>query len=183
MRVGESKPRKADVRIIAATNRELAQAIATGKFREDLYYRLSVIVVEVPPLRDRKEDILPLARGFVRSFARRLKMPQLTLGAACLDWLLSYHWPGNVRELENAIERSAVMSRDGLILPEHLPPAIIQGAAVKHETDPLELTLWQLERQHIDKVLELTGGNRTKAARALGISQATLWRKLKNARS
>jgi DNA-binding NtrC family response regulator/predicted hydrocarbon binding protein len=180
MRVGESKPRKVDVRIIAATNRNLAQAIASGKFREDLYYRLSVIVVEVPPLRERKEDILPLARGFVRSFARRLKMPQLTLGASCLDWLLSYHWPGNVRELENAIERSAVMSRDGLILPEHLPPAIIQGAAVKNEHNPLELTLWQLERQHIDKVLELTGGNRTKAARALGISQATLWRKLKN---
>ncbi len=180
LRVGDSKPRKIDVRIIAATNRGLAQAVREGAFREDLFYRLGVIEIEVPPLRDRKEDIIPLARYFVEQLARRLKMPQLRLHATCLDYLQEYHWPGNVRELENAIERAAVFCKDGMILPEDLPAHIVHSRSIRDvAVDPLTRTLDQVEQEHINAVMELTGGNRTRAARILGISPTTLWRKLK----
>jgi len=177
MRVGESVPRTIDVRIISATNRDLAAALREGRFREDLYYRLRVIEIEIPPLRARREDILPLARHFVGRFAKRLEIPGLRLDAATLDFLLDYPWPGNVRELENAIERAAVLSRDGLILPAHLPPRVVHGGAAG-EGNPLGRTLAAAERDHIRAVLKSLGGNRTRAARALGISASTLWRKL-----
>jgi len=179
-RIGENLPRKIDVRIIAATNRDLGAAIAQGKFREDLFYRLRVIEIEVPPLRERKEDILPLARYFVEQLAKNLKMPQLRLDATCLDHLQAYAWPGNVRELENAMERATVLSREGVILPEYLPPSIIHSEAAQAPAGaPQNRTLAQLEREHIQAVLGMTGGNRTRAAKILGISPATLWRKLK----
>ncbi|HEY3325171.1 MAG TPA: sigma 54-interacting transcriptional regulator [Planctomycetota bacterium] len=182
MRVGESRPRKIDVRIIAATNRNLEQAVRDGKFREDLYYRLRVIEVYIPPLRERKEDILPLARFFVQQFARRLKRPNLRLDAAALDFLQAYPWPGNVRELENAIERAAVLSRDAVIMPECLPPSVIHGAADVRVTSGMpERTLAQVEQDYIRSVLQVTGGNRARAARILGISAVTLWRRLKGA--
>ncbi len=180
MPVGESKTRKIDVRVIAATNRNLGQAVREGTFREDLYYRLGVIEIEVPPLRDRRDDIIPLARYFVGRLSRRLKMPQLRLHATCLDYLQAYYWPGNVRELENAIERAAVFCKDGLILPEDLPAHIVHSRSMRDgASDPLTRTLEQVEKSHIQAVLEVTGGNRTRAARILGISPTTLWRKLK----
>jgi two-component system, NtrC family, response regulator HydG len=180
MPVGESKTRKIDVRVIAATNRNLGQAVREGAFREDLYYRLGVIEIEVPPLRDRKDDILPLARYFVSQLSRKLKMPRLRLHATCLDYLQAYFWPGNVRELENAIERAAVFCKDGLILPEDLPSHIVHSRSMRDgAADPLTRTLEQMEQAHIHAVLELTGGNRTRAAKILGISPTTLWRKLK----
>ncbi|MFH1743007.1 MAG: sigma 54-interacting transcriptional regulator, partial [bacterium] len=180
LRVGESRTRKIDVRVIAATNQKLAQLMHEGKFREDLYYRLGVIEIEIPPLRDRKEDILPLARYFVTQLTKKLNIPQLRLDATCVDYLHRYHWPGNVRELENAIERAAVLGKDQLILPEYLPPAIIHaGRSPIRDADPLTYTLAQLEHDHIQTVLELTAGNRTRAAEVLAISPATLWRKLK----
>jgi two-component system response regulator HydG len=179
MRVGESKARKIDVRIIAATNRNLAQTVREGTFREDLYYRLGVIEIPVPPLRDRREDILPLARHFVDQLSKKLKLPQLRLHATCLDYLQAYDWPGNVRELENAIERAAVFCKDGLILPEDLPGHILHAQSKRAGGDPLTRTLAQVEDEHIHAVLELTGGNRSRAAKILGISPATLWRKLK----
>jgi two-component system, NtrC family, response regulator HydG len=177
-RVGESKPRKVDVRVLAATNRNLGQAIAEGRFRDDLYYRLAVIEVHVPPLRERPEDILPLARLFVGRLAKKLRLPQLRLGAACLDLLQSYSWPGNVRELENALERAAVLSTDGQVLPEYLPSNILRSTYPRSAgIGSLRRTLAQVEQEHIQAVLEMTQGNRSRASRILGISPTTLWRK------
>ncbi len=181
MRVGESTTRKVDIRIIAATNKDLLDLIRLGKFREDLYYRLSVMELKVPALRDRKEDILPLARFFVDRVSKKLQMPQLHIDASCIDYLQEYDWPGNVRELENLIERAAILSTDGTILPQHFPAAITVGAnrgmrALSDGNKSLE----EVERAYIDKVLEMTGGNRAKAAKILGIDVTTLWRKLKS---
>jgi len=181
IRVGESKPRKIDVRIMAATNRDLPQAVRDGKFREDLYYRLGVFEIEVPPLRERTDDILPLARYFIKQLSKKLKMPDLRLEATCLDYLINYSWPGNVREMENALERAAVMSQKGLILPESLPTTIIHSDSVRSQSAKLiKRTLAQVEQDHIKAVLELTGNNRSRAARILGISPTTLWRKTRH---
>jgi len=180
LRIGENKPRKIDVRIIAATNRNLEKAIADGNFRDDLYYRLCVIEIHIPPLRERKEDILPLARFFVKKFAKRLKIAHLRLDASCAKYLLDYQWPGNIRELENSIERAAVLCKDGLILPENFPPYIIGTASYKLFENPLSVPLARLEQEHIKNVLDLVGGSKSRAADILGISPATLWRKLKS---
>jgi two-component system, NtrC family, response regulator HydG len=179
-RVGESTSHKVDVRVITATNQNLATAIQEGRFREDLYYRLRVIEIEVPPLRSRTEDILHLARHFSRLFARKLKIPDLRIDATCVDYLQAYSWPGNVRELENVIERAAVLSRDGLIRPEHLPAYVVHLAPGQDAlTSPLSRKLSDIEVDHIRNVMRLVNDNKTRAARALGISPATLWRKLK----
>lgn len=176
-RVGESVPRRIDVRIMAATNRDLSEAIVHGTFREDLYYRLRVFEIQVPALRDRTEDLLPLARFFIKRLSRKLHMPNLRLDATSLDYLIHYAWPGNVRELENVLERSAVMSQAGLILPASLPPSIIHGE-MAHAAEPrVKRSLADLEQEHIQAVLEFTGNNRGRAAKILGISTATLWRK------
>ncbi len=180
MRVGESKPRKIDVRVIAATNRNLEQAVAEGRFREDLFYRLRVVAVPIPPLRDRREDILSLARLFLHRVGVKLKLGNLRLDATCLDLLTNYRWPGNVRELENAIEHAAVFATHGIIQPEDLPPHIVQ--AVPRTQLPgigTAQTLAQMEQAQIQAVLAQVHGNRAEAARRLGISSATLWRKLK----
>ena len=177
-RVGESKPRKIDVRIMAATNRNLQQAIRDGKFREDLYYRLGVIEIQVPPLRQRTDDILPLARYFIKKLSKKLKISNLRLNARCLDYLIAYNWPGNVRELENALERAVVLSQNGMILPESLPPSITHSDSVNKQTPAIiKRSLAQVEHDHIKAVLELTGHNRSKAAKILKISTTTLWRK------
>jgi DNA-binding NtrC family response regulator/predicted hydrocarbon binding protein len=178
LRIGDNQPRKIDVRIIAATNRNLLQSIREGRFREDLFYRLRVVEIEIPPLRQRIEDILPLARHFVQNLAVRMKMPQLRLDATCVDRLQSYPWPGNVRELENAMERAAVLSTGNVILPEHLPVT-----NPDHQTsagqNPTSMTLAQVEMNHIQAVLKSAQGNQAQAARTLGISTTTLWRKLR----
>jgi len=178
-RVGESRTRKIDVRILAATNRDLAEAMRQGAFREDLYYRLRVIEIAIPPLRERKEDILPLARFFVERLRVKLKMPKLRLAATAIDPLCAYAWPGNVRELENAIEHAAVLSRSGSITPELLPSNVVLGTGARPGQGKGPRTLEQVEQDHIRAVLAESGGNRTRAAAALGISQATLWRRLK----
>ncbi len=178
-RVGESKTRKIDVRVLAATNRDLAQAIRKGTFREDLYYRLRVIEIAIPPLRERREDILPLARFFVERLRGRLKIPNLRLSAACIDHLEAHAWPGNVRELENAVEHAAVLSQNGLITPELLPSNVVHGGEKVVRADGTLRSLEEVEQEHIRSTLERLGGNRTKAAAALRISPATLWRKLK----
>lgn len=179
-RIGENTPRKTGARVIAATNRNLAKAVETGKFREDLLYRIRVIEIEVPPLRQRPEDILPLARSFVAKFEEKLGLPGLRIDAKCIDYLQNYPWPGNVRELENTIERAAVLAPSAVIRPEHLPVSIIRGyPAGQTSLDPRFMSLRQLEKEHIKKVLELCGHNRSQAAKKLGISAATLWRKMK----
>jgi DNA-binding NtrC family response regulator/predicted hydrocarbon binding protein len=179
-RLGENAERPVDVRVIAATNRQLKDEPRQDRFREDLFYRLSVVEIEIPPLRDRPEDIVPLVRLFTERLAERLKLPGLSLDATCLDLLQSYEWPGNVRELENSLERAAVMSEEGRVLPEHFPPSL-RGARAHPMGAPRgrPRTLAELERHHILTVLEKAGGNRTRAAKILGISATTLWRKLK----
>jgi DNA-binding NtrC family response regulator len=167
-----------DVRVLAATNRHLAQAITEGAFRQDLYYRLGVIVIEVPPLRERPEDILPLARHFVRLFSKRLSRPELRLDASCLDALQAHSWPGNVRELQNAIERAAVLTPDGTITEDQFPPAL-RGLAPHASQGGTRRSLAEVESDHIHAVLRLTEGNRAQAAGILGISPSTLWRKLR----
>lgn len=179
-RVGENQPRPIDVRIIAATNRDLEKMVGDGSFREDLLYRLRVIEIRIPPLRERREDILPLSRFLVERLAKRLKIPHLRLDATCVDYLQAYSWPGNVRELENAIERAAVLSPEGVILPDYLPPHLV-GEAIDRagHHDQLSKTLARVEMEHILAVLRSTGDNRTRTAEVLGVSPATLWRRLK----
>jgi DNA-binding NtrC family response regulator len=182
MRIGESKPRQIDVRVIAATNRNLEDAVSKSMFREDLLYRLKVIEIEIPPLRERREDILPLARFLVERLSKKLKIPKLRFDSTCIDYIIEYPWPGNVREMENAIERGAILSGDGLIRPENLPQHVISKSSPHSIIYGSQIrTLAQVERDYIDSVLKSTNSNRTRAARILGISPSTLWRKLKNA--
>lgn len=181
LRIGESIPRKVDTRVIAATNRNLDQAVSQGRFREDLLYRLRVIEIVVPPLRERPEDILPLTDYLVVKLRTKLGIDQLHLDDSCLDYFKNYHWPGNVRELENAIERAAVLSESGDIKPEHLPPQLLDPRQNSRFSDSLPLrSLREMEMDYIKTVLRSTGGHRARTAKVLGISQATLWRKLKS---
>ncbi|MGH7949233.1 MAG: sigma-54-dependent transcriptional regulator [Candidatus Binataceae bacterium] len=178
LRVGGSKPRKVDVRIVAATNRVPRDEVAAGRLREDLYFRLNVIPIHVPPLRERREDILPLARHFLARHAHESAKP-LALSAGAEQALLEHRWPGNVRELENAIERAAVLARDEVIGLEDLlldqtaarPSAAARGT--------LQESIDEVVRARIDAAVETAGGNRAEAARQLGIDRATLWRLLK----
>jgi DNA-binding NtrC family response regulator len=177
-RVGENKSRKVDVRVVAATNRDLAAEVAAGRFRQDLYYRLRVIELKVPPLRDRKGDILPLARSFLASMAARLgrKISGFTPQAA--NQLMRYAWPGNVRELENAVERAIVLAKGSRVDVEDLPEEV-QGALPVVFVDGDVRPLAEMEKDYILAVLRATGGNKAKAAAELQIGTATLFRKLK----
>ena len=182
MRVGDTRPHKVDVRVISATNRNLQQAVQDGGFREDLYYRLRVVEINVPPLRQRKDDILALARHFVTKCAAHLGLPELRLDPTSLGCLLEYPWPGNVRELENAIEHAAVFCQDSVILPTHLPSQIVRKCAspeVREETGSTNRSLADVEWEHIRRVLSATHGNRGEAAKILGIGEATLYRRLR----
>ena len=176
-RVGENRTRATDARVIAATNRDLEVGVAAGEFREDLLYRVRVLEIRVPPLRERREDIVPLARHFGQRLRDRLKLSRFVLDSTCLDALQAYTWPGNVRELENALERGAILSEDGRIRPEHLPRAVLDHLPRATETGD-DRSLEQVERDHIQRVLDRCRGNRTEASRILGISPTTLWRKL-----
>ncbi len=179
VRVGENEPRKVDVRIIAATNKDLDKAISQGTFRDDLLYRLRVVEIEVPPLRERREDILPLARYIIRKLASKMEIENLSLTTRCIDYLNGFSWPGNVRELENALERAAVFCDNGEIRPEDLPSHVTRPSEAS--TDPSSTssrTLSEMERAHIINVLGSTGWNKTRAAVVLGISSSTLWRKM-----
>jgi transcriptional regulator with PAS, ATPase and Fis domain len=131
-RVGESHSRPVDVRVISATNHDLEARVAEGRFREDLFFRLHVVHLHIPPLRERREDILPLARHFLKSFAERLKLPELRLAPDCVDILTGYPWPGNVRELENTLEHAAVMCTDGTITSGSLPLSNAGRVAERH---------------------------------------------------
>jgi len=181
LRVGENQARKIDVRIIAATNQNLEKAILDNKFREDLLYRLRVFEIEVPPLRSRHEDILPLTRFLLKKIATRLNLKVLKLDAGCADYLLSYPWPGNVRELENTLERAAVLADDGIIYPDHLPKKILYSEPSMISNDDVFVgTMSEMEQKYIRKILHATNGSKVKTAKILGISTATLWRKLKD---
>jgi len=178
--VGATEALAVDARVIAATNRDLEEEIKRGHFRADLYYRLNVIAVHLPPLRHRPDDIPILADSFLaRSGSQRQEAPK-TLNEAALDVLMAYQWPGNVRELENALERAVILSPSGLITPDALPERITARRAepLVSERTPTSPTLEAIERAYIQWVLQNEGGNKSRAADMLGIDPSTLYRKL-----
>ena len=177
--VGSTQATTIDARVIAATNRDLAQMMRQGTFREDLFYRLNVIPLALPPLRERREDIPLLAEHFLTRFGER-QGRVLRIGAAAMERLLRYPWPGNVRELENAMERSAILAQGDTIEPDDLPPHVTAGLALGPAPSlGNPQTLAESERILIMQALERSGGNHSRAAEALGIGRTTLWRKLK----
>ena len=178
-RVGESKSRPVDVRILAATNRDLAHGVADGAFRQDLYYRLKVVELAVPPLRDRKDDILPLARVLLADAAVRMGRKIVGLASNTVDQLLRYDWPGNVRELENAMERAVALARGSRVNLDDLPEEIRQAFPKPVVNGETVQPLREVEKEYILAVLDLNGGNQTRTAEQLGIGSATLYRKLK----
>ena len=183
-RVGDTEPSHVDVRVIAATNRDLPRALREETLREDLYYRLSVFHIELPPLRDRRQDIPALANFFRERYARKLGKRVDRFTERAQFYLVQYDYPGNVRELENAIERAVTLAEHGEIDYVDLPPALRQAPVRllgKGDAFPYSeaLTLAQLEAEHIRRVLVHFAGNTTKAARSLGISRSKLWRKMR----
>ncbi|HSB19195.1 MAG TPA: sigma-54 dependent transcriptional regulator [Anaeromyxobacteraceae bacterium] len=177
-RVGANEPVAVDVRVVAATNRDLSQAVKEGRFREDLYFRLNVVTIEIPPLRDRREDIPLLAEHFAHKHGRADGARAISEGAR--DLLVAYGWPGNVRELENVVARALALNPAGVILPEDLPDHL-RGAAPEGAAPPgLALAdrpaLEEVERRYALLVLSEVGGNKTRAAEILGIDRKTLYR-------
>ena len=180
-KVGDYRPIKIDVRILAATNKDLNELMEEGRFRQDLYYRIGVIPIHLPPLRDRREDIPLLVKTFINRIRLKTDKPISGMSKEALDLLYQYDWPGNVRELINVIEYSFVLCHEGEIMPTHLPPRITgnqprvttkKGRAVTRQSD-------EEERKRIVNALDATGGNQSKAAEILGISRVTLWKRLK----
>ena len=179
--VGSSKPRQLDVRIIAATNKDLRALVKKGVFRDDLYYRLDVVSITLPPLRERGNDILLLARHFGAQFTREMGKPTPQFSDKALLVLKSYHWPGNVRELQNVIHRLVIMNEGALIDVPDLP-SLMRFSALRGRTG-LNRTLTEVEDEHIRNVLACVDGNKTRAARILGIDRKTLRNKLGSANS
>jgi len=176
--VGGTKTIKVDVRIIAATNKNLEDEVKRGKFREDLYYRINVVPITIPPLRERAEDIPLLAAHFLRLYGEKNKRMLKGFADGVMDALMRYDWPGNVRELENIVERTVIMSRGDTITFADLPPAIAGAQGTAIQTSPA-ISLKDVERETIIKALQQTEGNRTKAAVLLGITRKTLQNKIK----
>ena len=179
IKIGDTKPTRVNVRIIAATNRNLSQEIVAGRFREDLFYRLSVFQIHLPPLRERAGDIRLLAKAFIKSFAEQQARPVVEIAPAFLEALDSQPWKGNIRELRNVIERSMIVCESGHLDIADLP-FDIQNAHYEHSNDssPGSFELSAMERRHIARVLEYTKGNKTEAARLLKIGLTTLYRKI-----
>ena len=189
VRVGENQPRKVDVRVIAATHRNLAAMVKSGEFREDLYYRLRVLPLEVPALREHREDIPLLASKLLGELTTRYRRPELAISPQAMAALEAYDWPGNVRHLFNALEYAVVQAEGPMILPKHLLTEVV--TAVPAEAAPIAIApqanYYQpagddaAERALILKVLQESGGNKAKAARRLGMSRTTLWKRLSQA--
>jgi two-component system response regulator AtoC len=182
MRVGGEREISVDVRIIAATNKNLSALVNAGQFRKDLYYRLKVMVIEMPPLRERREDILLLANMFIEENNKELGKSVMGISGAAREYLINYEWPGNVRELKNIIERAMILSNGNEILPDHLPIELRKSQLDDigdRTSDVADLTLETIEKKHIKDVLMMMDGNKSRAARMLGISRSTLREKLK----
>ncbi len=190
MPVGETRPQRVDVRVLAATNADLEQRVAEGRFREDLYYRLTVIRIVVPPLRDRREEIPHLTSLFLREASERLNKPDIFLTPETLELLASYWWPGNVRQLRNEVQRMVALGHPGAgIGPDHLSPEISSGGlrpsgepgsfAQSHPFTSLAEAVDGLERQIIEATLHKSAGNISEAARTLGLTRRGLYLKLR----
>jgi hydrogenase-4 transcriptional activator len=192
MPIGETRPQRVDVRVIAATNADLEQRVAEGKFREDLYYRLTVIRIHVPPLRERREEIPHLCALFLREACERLGKPDVQLSAEALDLFSQHWWPGNVRQLRNEIQRAVALSgADGVVGAEHLSPGFaalpedapgrpdVPGMPARNFNLPLDLAVEQLEREMIRAALERNSGNISETARTLGLTRRGLYLKMR----
>jgi DNA-binding NtrC family response regulator len=183
-RVGSGKTLSADVRLITATNKNLEELVKAGTFREDLFFRLRVVEIHLPALRERVGDVPLLAQSFLREFARENGKPVEDFTADALDLLMTYSWPGNVRELRTAIESAVVLCRGQRISARDLPPWVRQGGSASASADPPrllarnDLTVKEAEKQLIIRALKETGGNRTLAAKKIGMSRRTFHRKL-----
>jgi DNA-binding NtrC family response regulator len=177
-RVGGEETLSTDARIIAATNRDLKKAMAQGIFREDLYWRLNVITIDVPPLRDRREDIPQLVTNFIDLFNERLGKNVRGFSTDAMDLMFSHHWPGNVRELENVVERSVVLAKGDIITPVDLPQDLrVDERQVSSSQTPANLD--RIEREHVKSILEQCSWNKFKAAKMMGISRSTLYSKIR----
>jgi transcriptional regulator with PAS, ATPase and Fis domain len=176
--VGSNVATHVDVRVLAATHRDLYEMTRDDRFRSDLYYRINVITIDMPALRDRRTDILPLARHFVEKYSARFDRKIFGISAEAESALERYDWPGNVRELENVIERAIVLTNSGSIGLEHLPQPVAQSKSTTIDAS-IPMRLEEMEHLMIRAALERNDGNRAKTAGELGISETTLWRKLK----
>jgi DNA-binding NtrC family response regulator len=179
--VGGSRTIRADIRIVAATNRDLVRAIERGAFREDLYYRLNVFAIRLPPLRERRDDILAMADAFMVEIGRSLGRPPAGLARDAASALVEHPWPGNARELRNAIERAAILADGGLIVRDHLALAGAPAPAAPPRPAPPETSTEEApgERAKIERALQAARFNKAKAARALGLTRAQLYVRLK----
>ncbi len=177
--VGSSRTVTADVRVVAATNRDLERLMAEGTFREDLFYRLNIVGLEIPPLRRRKDDIPMLVDRFLRKFNAKMGRAVAGVSPAAMRLLMAHDYPGNVRELENAIEHALVLCRNGLLEEQHLPRTLRHDAHRSEVPLPSGTLLESAEAEAIRRTLERYGGNRTDAARELGLHRTTLWRKMR----
>ena len=175
-RVGGNEPIPVDVRLLAATNRDLRKLVAEGRFRDDLYYRLNVVTLTVPPLRERPQDIPLLAQHFLEKFAAAAARPVRRLAPEALALLTGYHWPGNVRELEHAIERAVALASAEMLLPDDFPPHLRAEPAEVARLPAARMTLEEVKRWYVSKVLQESGGNKLRAAELLGIDRSTLYR-------
>ncbi len=179
--VGGTESKKIDIRLITATNQDLHEMVKEGTFREDLYYRLNVIPIHLPPLKIRTEDIPLLVRHFLARFGKENLRPEITISREALQPLMNYSWPGNVRELENIMERAVILCKDNEVTLNDLPPHLVQESAENlRDPDLLHLSLQEVEMAHIKRVLESVGGHKMKAAEILQIDRRTLYRKLQN---
>jgi DNA-binding NtrC family response regulator len=176
--VGGREPLQFDVRFIAATNKLLEDEVKKGTFREDLFYRINVITIPLPPLRDRKEDVPLLVNHFLQKYAQRLGKPSVKISREAMQVLINYDWPGNVRELENMIERAVALCEGDLIEIADLPDKLTEVKIAISDLDECEVTLDALEEQHIKKVLRKMNGDKVRASQILGINLSTLYRKL-----
>jgi len=175
--VGSTRPKSVDIRFVAATNKDLETEIRAGRFREDFYYRLNVITINLPPLRERIDDIEPMARHFLSRFAARMKKEVNDLSPEAVRLLQSYHWPGNARELENVMERSVILARGATITPDALPMRSAAPLQASGGAGP-NISLETLEREHIRQVLAANNYHKSRSAEILGISRKTLDRKI-----
>jgi DNA-binding NtrC family response regulator len=176
--VGGREPVKFDVRLIAATNKNLEDEVKKGTFREDLFYRVNVITIPLPPLQNRKEDVPLLVNHFLQKYTQRLGKPSVKISREAMQVLVNYDWPGNVRELENMIERAVALCDEDIIETTDLPEKLTQVKIAILDLDEYEMSLDALEEQHIKKVLQQVGGDKVKASQILGINLSTLYRKL-----
>jgi transcriptional regulator with PAS, ATPase and Fis domain len=173
-RLGATRPIKVDFRLVCATNQDLEQMVAEGKFRDDLYYRINVVTVHLPPLRERKEDIPVLARHFLEKYSLQMNRPFRDISPEATELLIRYPWPGNIRELANAVERALVVGKPPLVRPEDLPLSLGRETAA-----PAGDSLAEIEKAHIRAILERTGWNISRAARILDIDRVTLYNKIR----